>query len=366
MKKEWFRNDPNDDGKFCVWYNFTKASLKPKINSISLCTHGSIGYSKFVFDYVTNWKSSISVSLLIDENALMGLAAYKKFFSCYKTMSKIVTSHIVWKKSETTPCNSNWIIQGFFSLPYTKFPDKCDFLSYKDFFHHQLQYPYPPNTMRNIARNGSLSNIHLIADIENHFSENAAILLSKIAENVTEKTVVGIRRFEYETNEANSPKNPKILKELLDAEKAVQFHYYSAGKAHLIPDLDTWLNYSIDSSNPITLNPLSYPGFSWEPQLIVFHSHPYHFEGFPIRFTDQQALPYELCRANANFTIVSHVFSFHEGIKRNATDSEIFQRINSTPKGEAVSSKFTAYLNMKYPKTEKVCGGWRNKIKPQN
>lgn len=47
---EWFRE--GTDAKFCVWYNFTKASLKPKINSISLCTHGSIGYSKFVFDYV--------------------------------------------------------------------------------------------------------------------------------------------------------------------------------------------------------------------------------------------------------------------------------------------------------------------------
>uniref|UniRef100_A0AC34GA95 Uncharacterized protein n=1 Tax=Panagrolaimus sp. ES5 TaxID=591445 RepID=A0AC34GA95_9BILA len=213
--------------------------------------------------------------------------------------------------------------------------------------------------MRNIARKGSLSNIQLIADIENHFSENAAILLSKVGENVTEKTVIGIRRFEYETNEANSPKNPLALK------KAVQFHYYSAGKAHLIPDLDSWLNYSIDSTNPVSLNPLSYPGFSWEPQLIVLKSHPYHFEGFPIRFTDQQALPYELCRANVNFQIVTHVFSFHEGIKRNATDSEIFQRIHSTPKGEAISSKFTAYLNMKYPKTEKRCGGWRNKIKPQ-
>ena len=49
----WNRNGSPD--KFCVWYNFTKSTQIPDPSSISLCTHGSIGYSKFIFDHVGFW-----------------------------------------------------------------------------------------------------------------------------------------------------------------------------------------------------------------------------------------------------------------------------------------------------------------------
>ena len=44
-------------GNYCVWFDFTKATELPDENSVTLCTHGTIGYSKFIFDHV-----SLSVS----------------------------------------------------------------------------------------------------------------------------------------------------------------------------------------------------------------------------------------------------------------------------------------------------------------
>ena len=133
-------------------------------------------------------------------------------------MSKIVTTHLVWKSSEITPCNSNWIIREFDSLSYNSFPEKCDLLSHMEYFEHSIRFPYPPNTMRNIARRGSLTDVQLISDIENHFCDNAAAMLSQVAQNVTSKMVIGIRRFEYE-EDAVAPKNAKYLKNLMDKEQ---------------------------------------------------------------------------------------------------------------------------------------------------
>uniref|UniRef100_A0A914EE08 Uncharacterized protein n=1 Tax=Acrobeloides nanus TaxID=290746 RepID=A0A914EE08_9BILA len=62
---------------------------------------------------------------------------------------------------------------------------------------------------------------------------------------------------------------------------------------HSIEKLPEWFNYST-TSNKTKLFPISYKTPRWEPQLIVRREDPYHFEGFAIRYRDQQALPYEL------------------------------------------------------------------------
>ena len=53
----WHRN--NSTEKFCVWLNFTKPVENSNEHAISICTHGTIGYSRFVFDHVSFKKIQI-------------------------------------------------------------------------------------------------------------------------------------------------------------------------------------------------------------------------------------------------------------------------------------------------------------------
>ncbi|VDM81686.1 unnamed protein product [Strongylus vulgaris] len=54
---------------------------------------------------------------------------------------------------------------------------------------------------------------------------------------------------------------------------------------------------------------------------------PMNEEGMPTRIRDQQALAYELCRANYTFLLASQLFNVHRGIKTAGTsmDSAVVQ-----------------------------------------
>uniref|UniRef100_A0A914YPK3 Glycosyltransferase family 92 protein n=1 Tax=Panagrolaimus superbus TaxID=310955 RepID=A0A914YPK3_9BILA len=294
------------------------ASFVPSADSVTLCTHGTIGYAKYVYEYANNWKGPISVSFIVDENGFTSLAAYKLLYNCDRLMKKFVTTHIVWRETAESPCDPTFITNNIIDLR----PYKCDIGEYEKISKHSLNIPYPPNTLRNIARSGASTNIHLIADIENHFSKNAKYYLNLVAPKVTKENVIAIRRFEYDVNE-KEPETPKILKEMLKTEK----------------------------------------GSTWEPQLMIHASHPYHFEGAPIRLADQQMLPYELCRANVKFNVVSHVFSFHKGIKRSNTAAELEPREKLIHQGDLVTAYFLKHLRQKYPNFEQSCGEWEENLR---
>ncbi|PIO58690.1 hypothetical protein TELCIR_19870 [Teladorsagia circumcincta] len=57
----------------------------------------------------------------------------------------------------------------------------------------------------------------------------------------------------------------------------------------------------------------------WEPQFIMSAPDPFSEETMPTRLRDQQALTYELCRANYTFLLASQLFNVHRGVKRSAT-----------------------------------------------
>lgn len=40
-------------GNYCVWFDFTQATKHFDENPVTLCLHGTVGYSKFVFDHVS-------------------------------------------------------------------------------------------------------------------------------------------------------------------------------------------------------------------------------------------------------------------------------------------------------------------------
>uniref|UniRef100_A0A914QU41 Uncharacterized protein n=1 Tax=Panagrolaimus davidi TaxID=227884 RepID=A0A914QU41_9BILA len=175
-----FWNKNNSPDKFCVWFNFTKAIKISNNLSISLCTHGSIGYSKFIFDHAKHWSDLISVSFLLDEKGFYALRAFQKLHRCIPEAAEKVSGHLVWRAKDETDCTASFIVKGLSDLVADSEPESCNLDEHIEdgIFEHSLSTPYPPNSLRNIARKGAATNLHLIADIENHFSLNSSEILS--------------------------------------------------------------------------------------------------------------------------------------------------------------------------------------------
>uniref|UniRef100_A0A914YZ03 Glycosyltransferase family 92 protein n=1 Tax=Panagrolaimus superbus TaxID=310955 RepID=A0A914YZ03_9BILA len=360
----WNKNNSTD--KFCVWFNFTKAIQISSNLSISLCTHGSIGYSKFIFDHAKHWSDLISVSFILDENGFSALQAFQKLHQCIPEAAEKISAHLVWRMPlNDGECSASFIIKGLSNLSSDSEPFNCDLETHIEAgrFEHSLSSPYPPNSLRNIARRGASTNLHLIADIENHFSLNASEILSISAAksiNKNDKVAVIVRRFEYNDTFFEPPRTIYELNELMENNQAFEFHHFLYAVGHRIPGLNNWLNYSLSADTVPNLTPITYQGNVWEPQLIVHSSYPYHFEGFPIRIHDQQALPYELCRAGYSFAVASHVFSFHKGIKLSPSTKESAARKAVAKMASETGKKFRAYLDKKYSKIKsKNCKDWK-------
>lgn len=135
---------------------------------------------------------------MIDKNALMALAAYKKVYDCTPQMIKFVSTHIVWKKSHKTPCHRSFIIEFFRLIPSDLFPKGCDLRSFKMFFEHFLTSSYPINTLRNIARHGAKTRWHLISDLENVFSDNTSKILNQVVANYSDNVAIAINNFKVD------------------------------------------------------------------------------------------------------------------------------------------------------------------------
>jgi hypothetical protein len=358
-----FWNKNNSPDKFCIWFNFTKAIKLSSNNSISLCTHGSIGYSKFIFDHAQHWSDLISVSILLDSKGFYALRAFQKLQQCLPEAAEKISSHLVWRAENEASCSASFIRQGLSDLVEDSDPINCNLDDHIEdgLFDHALSTPYPPNSLRNIARAGAATSLHLIADIENHFSVNASEILSISASNNVnqkDKFAVIVRRFEY-NDTFPEPRTIEDLNELMIEKQAFEFHRFLYAKGHRIPGLNEWLNYSLTTNSTPSLTTVKYQGDAWEPQLVVHSSYPYHFEGFPIRRHDQQVLPYELCRAGYTFAVASHVFSFHKGIKRSATSSEVNARKAAISISSKTSKLFKQYINSKYSQNKNTqCKNW--------
>ncbi|EFO89123.1 hypothetical protein CRE_21075 [Caenorhabditis remanei] len=180
---------------------------------------------------------------------------------------------------------------------------------------------YPINVMRNVARKGALSYIHMTADVEMVFSEGFAVKMKALANKyITEKDkkLLVIRRFEVD-NKAHVPVDHKELFVMIKAFRAFEFHhkYFPAG--HTIESLWQWFRMSKNQTEAYAWQ-IDYKSSSWEAQLILHRKDPYNPEYIPTRIRDQQSLVYELCRANYTFHLASHVFNVHRGVKTQETN----------------------------------------------
>ena len=182
-------------------------------------------------------------------------------------------------------------------------------------------------------------------------------------------------KFNYRRFESNSSYPiPGSLEDLFDGlyDYIFPFHYFYYPLGHHIPGLKKWIEASKHNGR-MYLQRVKYlfvfvfstiiyltkfRGPFWEPELVLHKSDPLHFEGLPVRHRNQQALPYELCRANYSFVVTSHVFSVHDGIKIALSKEETRKRDALVDKSRSAGEVFQEYLKAKYPKSQFKCLGY--------
>uniref|UniRef100_A0A7E4VAQ4 Piwi domain-containing protein n=1 Tax=Panagrellus redivivus TaxID=6233 RepID=A0A7E4VAQ4_PANRE len=219
--------------------------------------------------------------------------------------------------------------------------------------------------MRNEARRGATTKIHLIGDLETRFSPSFAAKVRPLTQQLVNgelgKAVLVYRRFEMDESVAY-PTDMKEFKSLVDKEKMIQFHvqYYKVG--HFIPNLEQWLDYSVNNET-VTIEKVAYDRSEWEPQFIMTHDTPYHYEHAPTRSMDHQFLCFELCRSGYSYYVMSHVYNIHLGIKKQLNALEMSVGMYGLTQKAAVMARYAVYINSRYPVNETAkCPHWDNYI----
>uniref|UniRef100_A0AC35TT73 Uncharacterized protein n=1 Tax=Rhabditophanes sp. KR3021 TaxID=114890 RepID=A0AC35TT73_9BILA len=211
-------------------------------------------------------------------------------------------------------------------------------------------YAYPINIMRNTARRGSKSAIQIVSDIENIFSANFSQIITKhLHQWVHSDQKIAYIFWRFESSEINSlPRTMNQLYSQIHRNTSVFFHRHVYPQGHLLANLSMWLTNSL---SPLKLSStlFNYSRYSLEPQTILRHNDPYHFEKVPTRLHDQQVLINELCRAGYTFQILTHVFNVHPGIKRKQSLFEDTTQKEERKKLSKFKRLFKYYLDNKYP-----------------
>ncbi|KAI6233096.1 hypothetical protein M3Y99_00952100 [Aphelenchoides fujianensis] len=342
--------------KFCVVYNFTIAeglSTPHPYEPISLALHSTMSYARYLVEQADTWDDFISYALFIEPRTQHFFYFVHRLWHCDERVREKTSLHLVW---ELTP----------FQRECTFDPEMFSFNGSCEGFYRKNAFPmmaasvlvYPINYLRNIARRGAGTRLHIVADMENIFSGSFASMVRNETELMLrkhphEKYVLVYRRFELVPG-LRKPKDIPQLWTLLKGSRATFFHskYFPLG--HFIPGLHEWLRYSADNTDVISI-PVRYYSAGWEPQFIMPAEAPFHYEEVPTRRYDHQVLVRELCRADYSFRVLSHVFNIHVGWKTNHTHLEMVVHRVSKYDPHYGSPDFQQYLERTYPETRGSC-----------
>ncbi|CAI4228129.1 unnamed protein product [Auanema sp. JU1783] len=339
---------------FCVAYNvvtsrntFREDGLEP----ISLATHTTATYLKYVIEQVDTYDGPISLAVYVDKSTHQSITVLLSIHNCDAKISEKISVHIVYRNSAFSNYCSNVKIDLIPCANLTK-QSKTKYLN--------RLVPsfgiYPINVIRNIARRGSQSYLQIIADIEMIFSRNFAIEVKPIANKLitaTSKQLIVVRRFELDDKIKKVPRTVKELKGLFDKKKVFEFHHKLFPLGHTIPGLFDWFRRS--DKGPTSSWSIPYKGPAWEPQFIMHKDAPLSEELMPTRVRDHQALVYELCRANYKFNIISTHFNVHRGIKKTSTNLDTAVRAHQFRFRFESRKNFLRRIQMTYPDTYGSC-----------
>uniref|UniRef100_A0A7E4UZB3 Glycosyltransferase family 17 n=1 Tax=Panagrellus redivivus TaxID=6233 RepID=A0A7E4UZB3_PANRE len=315
----------------------------------------SVKFQKYLCFQAETWDDLISYAVFIIPGHEAALPLLSKLHHCHNLTRSKVSIHLVWMRGlfqrecavDTTVASIESVFKQRVSCDNFSIDAVIDKLQ-----HFKIGFTnYPINIMRNEARRGAPTKLHLVGDIEtqwsNGFAKKARNLTRKLLNNDYGNAVLVYRRFEQDSN-SEFPADIDTFAKLIRDRKIVQFHQKFFRSGHIIPNLDMWISYSLNRDKVLLKN-LSYGHHEWEPQFIMRHDAPYHYEHTPTRYLDHQFLCYELCRAGYSFLLMTHVFNIHPGIKsqnslyERAVDA--YGRAHSYP----ILKKYGEYLNSEYP-----------------
>uniref|UniRef100_A0A915PR51 O-fucosyltransferase family protein n=1 Tax=Setaria digitata TaxID=48799 RepID=A0A915PR51_9BILA len=159
-----------------------------------------------------------------------------------------------------------------------------------------IEWRYPVNVARNVARMFVRSKYVLIGDSEFVFPKGFESRMRALAQNQLTrdpKTVLVVRIFEVNETIKEMPRNKKELRELFFKGLAVEFHARYNVVAHAIPHLDQWFNKQ--ENEEINVNSIiKFSERGWEPQFVSLNTIPFHDENFPFSLRDNTVLTSQL------------------------------------------------------------------------
>ncbi|KAI1719010.1 glycosyl-transferase for dystroglycan domain-containing protein [Ditylenchus destructor] len=308
-----------------------------------------------IVDQALSWEDFISYAVLIRSGEELNLPTLFKVWFCNESVRQKVSIHLVWMRAPfQNECTWDYKATLFETSQCDAFNNEEILLeSNLPMFMADLpEIMYPINFLRNIARNGASTQLHIVADIENIFSDNFCYLVRNATRMLVEddmKIAFIYRRFEVESDVEQVPTKLSQLFTLHSENMAFYFHQKFFAPGHFIRNLSGWFNYSMGNPEVITM-PFDYTSkrITFEPQFIMRATAPEHFEGAPTRFYDHQVLINELCRAGYTFRVLSHVFNIHIGVKRKLTEAEILTSRIAKSRRWPFRDRFYEYLDEKY------------------
>ncbi|UMM37764.1 hypothetical protein L5515_009429 [Caenorhabditis briggsae] len=331
-----------ENEKYCVGYNFLEATESfreaDNLEPVSLVTHATPDMMETIEKLTNLWDGPISLGIFIDSNSRNVLEYLTEIYRCDMT----VHFAFLHKSSDSsdancpiiTISNSENTCQNFFAsressfcelqfsneLQYTnelyytsplKYVNKLQYAKFELKYINELQYTsklqytknalrtaivgpfqnFPHNLMRNIARKGSKSGLHILMDGDMIPSQNFAIKIKEIANRIIDgkhKKVLAIRRFETESGMDIPTDNKKLLDSKI-LQRTFEFHhrYFTAG--YSIEGLDEWFK-KCEETDMVTASLVPYPGYIWEIHPILHRKDPYNADYFPSRVKTMHAL----------------------------------------------------------------------------
>ncbi|CAB04495.1 B3GNT1, Beta-1,3-N-acetylGucosamiNylTransferase 1, homolog [Caenorhabditis elegans] len=343
------------ENEFCIGYNFLEATEKFRedgLEPVTLAIHGTSDVLEVVEKKPSNWDGPISFGMFVDYHSQKALEYVAMLHQCDKEFGEKVTVHYVFR---TSPSQMDCpVITPDVSVNCDEFRRNRKQLLKEITSPFQI---YPINLMRNVARRGATSDLHLIVDADMTMSSDFARKVKPIANRIIDgkqRQVLVVRRFE--TNEDEIPLEVEQLKMGFENQKVFEFHHNFFFIGHKIPDVEKWFHAS-KTENEVTAWEIPYSGNAWEVQVILHRNDMYNAEYFPSRIRDMQSLIYGLCRANYTFNLLSHVFNVHQGIKEDDTMYSKVVTAHSKRYGRnRAFSRYVHEMNTAYPGTIQRCG----------
>uniref|UniRef100_A0A7E4W8P4 Glycosyltransferase family 92 protein n=1 Tax=Panagrellus redivivus TaxID=6233 RepID=A0A7E4W8P4_PANRE len=363
------RDDVNT-ADHCVYYNFLKRIkeyVAPDYEPISLALHSTINSAHHIVKHAQSWNDFISYAVFFfppDGDLLLPLL---RLHRCNMLVNDIVSIHLVWHRGFLQKeCDDGSAFEKIDMLAHQD--PSCETFNLTETLStlRNVTTPvghYPINIMRNEARRGATSKVHIIGDIETQYSYNFANNVrhstQKLVNGNYGKAVLAYRRFEMDEMAA-FPMDLKVFSELMDEKKILPYRQRFA--SHFVPGLKEWMATSL-TREKAELTPFKYNDYHLEPQLIMRHDVPFHFEHASSNHFDQQLLCYELCRAGYTFHMITHVFNIHPGINVNSTETERSLNSIANSQSKQIIPKFMNYLNTRYSKdSSKQCPKWEDYV----